>query len=108
MQIFPLTVGGSYLHNLCSVSYDFGGPSIPSGYQSLSGTFSGALTSASLFHYLPWSTSMPSSSSMYIPSMVHILQTNVSPGSTQKPSLTSGMSVPIPLSVGPSRSLTIS
>jgi hypothetical protein len=56
MKTSPLTMGGTSVHSGSSVSYDFGGPSIPPGYQSLSGTFSGASTSASLFHYPPWST----------------------------------------------------
>jgi hypothetical protein len=78
-QTLPFTIGGTFVHNGSSISYDFGGPSIPPGYQSLNETFSGASTNASIFHYPPWSTGMPSLSSMSIPSMVHTSQTNVVP-----------------------------
>jgi hypothetical protein len=42
------------------ISYDFGGPSVPIGYQSISGILSGTSTSPSLFCYPPWTTGMPS------------------------------------------------
>jgi hypothetical protein len=64
-------------------------------------------TSASLFHYPPWSFGMPSLSIMSIPSMVNTSKTNISFGYIQKPSLMSGMRVPIQSSVLLSVSLTL-
>jgi hypothetical protein len=108
MKNLPLTIGGDFVHSGSSISYYFGGRLVPLGYQSLNRTFSGASNNASHFHYPPWLAVMPSLSCMFIPSMVHTSQTNVAPRSTQQPSLMSRMSVPIPSSIGPSMSLTIS
>jgi len=59
MQTSPLTVSGPSLFggvagisvnsSTSSVTHNFGGPSVPHGYQSLSRTFFGASTNASLF-----------------------------------------------------------
>jgi hypothetical protein len=107
MKKSPLIMGGTSMHSGSNISYDFGGPSIPPRYQSLNGTFSGALTSSSLFHYPPWSFGMPISSSISIPSMVHTSQTNVASRYIQQPIFMSGMSVPIQSSPRPSISLTV-
>jgi hypothetical protein len=51
IQTSPLTMGVTSVHNVSNMSYDFGGPFIPPGHQSLNKTFSGASTSALVFHY---------------------------------------------------------
>jgi hypothetical protein len=60
---YPMSEGTSipttsFISSGPSISYDFGGPSILIGYQSLSGLFSSASTSLSLFHYPPWTIGM--------------------------------------------------
>jgi hypothetical protein len=71
-----------------SISYDFGGPSVPAGYQSLSGIFSGASTSPSLFHYPPWTTGMPGMHDMSgttLSNIGQIPQTTIAPVSSTQP-----------------------
>jgi hypothetical protein len=92
----------SFISSGPSISYDFGGPSVSVGCQSLSGLFSGASMSPSLFHYPPWTTGMPGMhdmSSTTLSNIRQIPQTTIAPVSSTQPiysqqlPLTSGINV---------------
>jgi len=68
--------------------YKFGGPSVPIGYQSLCGPFSGISMSPSLFHYPPRTNGMSSVHDMSCTTLSNIgkiPQTTISPVSYTQP-----------------------
>jgi hypothetical protein len=72
----------SFISTRPSISYDFGGPSVLVGYQSLSGIFSSASMSPSLFHYPPWTTGMSVMHDIFGTTLLNIgqiPQTTISP-----------------------------